>query len=58
MFGKEILMVIFLPVIAVMTFLVVTFLRVIDGTDYLLDIAKVKSCTSPRGVWKTPTIKE
>ena len=43
MFGKEILMVIFLPVIVVLTCLVVVFLRVMDGAACLLDIVKVKS---------------
>jgi len=48
MFGKEILMVIFLPAIAVLTCLVVVFLRVMDGTACLLDIVKVKSRTPRR----------
>jgi hypothetical protein len=43
MFGKEILMVIFLPIIAVLTCLVVVFLRVMDVAACLLDIVKVKS---------------
>ena len=48
MFGKEILMVIFLPLIAVLTCLVVVFLRVMDGAACLLDIVKVKSRTPRR----------
>jgi hypothetical protein len=43
MFGKEILVVTFLPVIAVLTCLVVVFLRVMDGAACLLDVVKVKS---------------
>ena len=43
MFGKEILMMISLPVIAVLTCIVVVFLRVMDGAACLLDIVKVKS---------------
>ncbi len=42
MFGKTILMVIFLPVIAVLTCLVVIFLRVMDGAVYLLDVFKIR----------------
>jgi hypothetical protein len=43
MFGREILLVIFLPVIAVLTCLMVVFLRVLDGASCLLDIVKFKS---------------
>ncbi len=42
MFGKTILMVIFLPVIAVLTCLVVIFLRVMDGAVGLLDVFKIR----------------
>jgi hypothetical protein len=43
MFGKTVLMVIFLPVIAVLTCLLVVFLRVIDGAACLLDVLKVRT---------------
>lgn len=42
MFGKTILMAIFLPVIAVLTCLVVIFLRVMDGAVCLLDVFKIR----------------
>ena len=58
MLGKEILMVIFLPIIAVLTCLVVVFLRVMDGTACLLDIVKVKSSRSRCEGMEITTIKE
>lgn len=42
MFGKEIRMLILLPMIAVLTCLVVISLRVIDGAVCLFDIVKSK----------------